>query len=213
MIATILENPAFFLLWFAAVAVALTVHEFSHAAMAVALGDETPRRAGRLTLNPLAHADILGTVMMLLAGFGWAKPVPFNPYNLKVQRWGSTLVALAGPFSNLAIVIVFGILNLLLVDSLGPANLLCVFLSFVVFASAGLMLFNVIPIPPLDGSKLLLGALSAPQYAQLRYNLETKGPFLLLLLILLDNIGGISIFGTIFGFPMAVIASVFRLVF
>lgn len=88
MISTILGNPAFFLLWFAAVAVAITVHEFSHAAMAVWLGDETPRRAGRLTLNPLAHADILGTVMMLVAGFGWAKPVPFNPYNLRIKRWG-----------------------------------------------------------------------------------------------------------------------------
>lgn len=213
MISTILSNPALFLLWFAAVAVAITVHEFSHAAMAVWLGDETPRRAGRLTLNPLAHADILGTVMMLLVGFGWAKPVPFNPYNLRVKRWGPTLVAIAGPLSNLATVIVFGLANLALIDRLGPDNLLSIFIAFVALASTGLMLFNFIPVPPLDGSKLLLGILSDPRYAKLRFDLETKGPFILLLLILLDNFAGLSIFGTLLGVPMALISAVFRLAF
>ncbi len=211
MISAILENPLLFLIWFAAVAVTLSVHEFSHAATAVALGDETPRRMGRFTLNPLAHADILGTLMMLFVGFGWAKPVPFNPYNLRIQRWGPTLVALAGPLSNLLLVIVCGIANLLLIGTIGSTNLLSVFLAFMVFASGGLFLFNLIPIPPLDGSKFLLAALAAPQHARTRLLLETRGPFLLLGLILLDNLFGISIFGRVFGGILGVVAAFFRL--
>jgi Zn-dependent protease len=211
MISTFLSSPFLFLIWFAAVAVTITVHEFSHAAMAVHLGDDTPERAGRLTLNPLAHADIIGTVMMLLVGFGWAKPVPFNPYNLRVKRWGPALVALAGPFSNLLLVIIFGLANLFAVSRLGPDNLLSIFLSMTAIASAGLLLFNIIPIPPLDGSKLLLSWLSGPEHAQLRYNLETKGPFFLLLILLLDNIAGISILGTLLGWPLALISAFFKL--
>ncbi len=211
MLQTILTSPALFLLWFAAVAVTLSVHEFSHAATAVALGDETPRRAGRFTLNPLAHADILGTVMMLLVGFGWAKPVPFNPHNLRITRWGPAVVALAGPFSNLALVILFGLASLLVGPRLGADNFLTIFLALMVLASTGLFLFNLIPIPPLDGSKLLLAALAAPEYARARELLETRGPFLLLALIILDNFLGVSIFGTLFGGAFSFVARIFQL--
>jgi Zn-dependent protease len=213
MIASLFSNPLLFVAWIAAIAVTLTVHEFSHAAVAVLLGDETPRRSGRLTLNPLAHADLLGTTMMLFVGFGWAKPVPFNPYNLRIQRWGATIVALAGPLSNLALVLVFGLLNLAIVSSLGATNLLSIFCSLIVIASAGLFLFNLIPIPPLDGSKFLLDALSDPQYARTRFLLETQGPLLLLGLIFLDRLTGISLFGTLFDGIIGFIARIFQIGF
>lgn len=104
-------------------------------------------------------------------------------------------------------------LNLALIGTLGPMNYLSIFIAFTVLASTGLMLFNFIPVPPLDGSKLLLGLLADPRYAKLRFDLETKGPFILLLLIVLDNFGGVSIFGTLFGLPMALISGIFRLSF
>lgn len=211
MLSGILNHPITFLLWFAAVAVTLSVHEFAHAAVAVALGDETPRRAGRFTLNPLAHADILGTLTFLFLGFGWAKPVPFNPHNLRVKRWGATIVALAGPASNLLLVLIFGVVNLVLVNRLGLTNLLTLFIIFMVTASAALFLFNLIPVPPLDGSKLLLAALSAPQHARTRFILETQGPFILLALIILDNLFGIAIFDRLIGGPIIAIARLFRL--
>ena len=213
MTSLILQNPTLFLLWLAAVALTLSVHEFAHAATAVTLGDETPRRAGRLTLNPLAHADPLGSLMMVIAGFGWAKPVPFNPYNLRAKQWGPSFVGLAGPLSNLLLVLVFGTLNLVLLPRFGPGNLLIVFISFMVLASTGLFLFNLIPIPPLDGSKVLLAFLASPQYARARFLLETRGPFLLLLLIILDNVLGVPIFGTLLGGPMAAVVRLFRLSF
>lgn len=210
MLSAIFSNPALFLLWFSAVAVTLSVHEFSHAATAVLLGDETPRRMGRLTLNPLAHADILGTLMMLFVGFGWAKPVPFNPYNLRFKKWGPSFVAFAGPFSNLLVVILAGIAHLFLRSFLGPDNLLVYFLLFLATASVGLFLFNLIPIPPLDGSKFLLDALSDQKYAKFRYLLETRGPFLLLMIIILENFTGISILGGLFGPVIDFVLRIFR---
>lgn len=210
MLSAIFSNPALFLLWFSAVAVTLSVHEFSHAAVAVLLGDDTPRRMGRLTLNPLAHADILGTIMMLFVGFGWAKPVPFNPHNLRFKKWGPSLVAFAGPCANLLMVIIAGVANLLLLPFLGPDNLLAVFLMFLATASVGLFLFNLIPIPPLDGSKFLLDAFSAQKYAKFRYLLETRGPFLLLALILIENFSGFSILSGLFGPVMSFALSIFH---
>ena len=203
------SHPTLFLLWFAAVAVTITAHEFAHAAAAVALGDETPRRMGRLTLNPLAHAHPLGTIMMHLVGFGWANPVPFNPYNLRVRRWGPSLVAVAGPAANLAFVILFGILHRSLVGTLPEDNLLMIFSSFLVVLSAGLLLFNLIPIPPLDGSKFLLAALAGPEHARTRMWLETQGPYLLIVLIILDNLAGIAIFDRLLGWPLLQIIRLF----
>ena len=93
-------QPSLFFAWIIAVLVAVTVHEFSHALVATLLGDRTPGDHGRLTFDPRAHVDMLGLFMLVLVGFGWGKPVPFNRHNLRFPRWGSTLVALAGPFSN-----------------------------------------------------------------------------------------------------------------
>jgi len=136
------------------------IHEFSHAWAAYISGDSTAKNEGRLTLNPIPHLDMWGTVIIPLFllffvnGFiGWAKPVPFNPYNLKNQKWGRTIVALAGPVSNLVIALIFGLLIRFSVFSF-----LVIPFSFIVYINIFLALFNLIPIPPLDGSKLLFDA-------------------------------------------------------
>ena len=101
------SQPVLFIAWIAAILVALSVHEFSHALAGTVLGDNTAKNMGRLTLNPLAHLDMIGTLMLLIVGFGWGKPVPFNPFNLKYPKWGPAIVALAGPFANLICVVIF----------------------------------------------------------------------------------------------------------
>lgn len=214
MVFSLFSNPIFFLVWTAAIILALSIHEFSHALIATLLGDQTAKQQGRLTLNPMAHVDPLGFLMLIVAGFGWGKPVPFNPYNLRIQRWGPTLVALGGPLSNLLSVIVFGTVLLFLRSNtnLGSENLLIIFLSLLILISAMLFLFNLLPIPPLDGSKFLFSILSSPKYDRVRYMLETRGPFILLALIILDNFLPISIFGSIFGGVLFFLAKTFGVV-
>jgi Zn-dependent protease len=180
-------NPLLFLVWIIAIVFALTIHEFFHALAGYLLGDKTAQRAGRLTINPIAHLDPVGFIMLMIVGIGWAKPVPFNPYNLKYQRWGPALVALAGPASNLASVFVLGLVTHgLLAAGLGINNLFIVLLVFTIFINAILLFFNIIPVPPLDGSKLLYAYLSSPKYTGLKIRLETQGPYLLLGLLLLN---------------------------
>ncbi len=174
---------------------ALSVHEASHALAAFALGDRTAQREQRLTLNPLAHIDWMGFLMLITVGFGWGKPVPFNPYNLKWQRVGPALVAAAGPTSNF----LFGTLAIFLFVFFStlypPGNLLLVFLFLLAIMNMLLGLFNLIPLPPLDGSKALLAALASPRHAQARQFLETRGPLILLALVFIDLFFGISVFG------------------
>lgn len=143
------------------------IHEYAHALMAYRLGDNTAKDMGRLTLNPFAHLDPLGTVMLPLiflflnvGFFGWAKPVPYNPYNLSDRKYGSLKVGLAGPGSNLVIALILG-LFIRFSGAYGiyggdPSGLFLQLLSFVVFTNIFLALFNLIPIPPLDGSKVLM---------------------------------------------------------
>lgn len=143
----------------------VVVHEVSHGFVANILGDRTARHAGRLTLNPLKHLDPMGSffipMLTYFAGgfiFGWAKPVPYNPYNLRDQKWGDAKVAAAGPFSNLLIALVFG---LILRFGAGlpiplPATEI---LQLIVYLNLVLAVFNLVPIPPLDGSKILFSAL------------------------------------------------------
>jgi len=144
---------------------ALTVHEFSHALAADALGDDTARKMGRLTLNPLAHLDIVGTLLMFIAGFGWAKPVPVNLYNLKKPRTGMIFIAAAGPLSNLLTALAAGGAIRFFAGS-GSEFFLShtgVFVGKLLFLlvvySVALAVFNLIPIPPLDGSRILYGIL------------------------------------------------------
>jgi Zn-dependent protease len=192
------QNPLYFVIWVVAILIALTFHEFSHALVANFLGDQTAKRMGRLSLNPLVHLDPIGFLALVLIGFGWGKPVPYNPYNLRYPKWGSTLVAAAGPVSNILMVIIFGLVLKLVYPFLPDGNLLVEFLVLLVELNLILCLFNLIPIPPLDGSKFLLSALAAPEHYKTRFFLETRGPLLLLGFILLDSLSGLNILSTIF---------------
>jgi Zn-dependent protease len=196
IISYLFQNPFLFFAWAGAILAAISIHEFSHAWMADVLGDPTAKREGRLTLNPLAHLDPMGTILLLLVGFGWGRPVPFNPYNLRNQRWGPAMVAGAGPASNLVMAVLFGIaLRTVLGIGLTPENLAVKFLGMLVFLNLILMAFNLIPVPPLDGSKVLFAVLHLSEEAKFR--LEHQGPFLLFMLIILDRFLPVSILGTV----------------
>ncbi|MFH1047294.1 MAG: site-2 protease family protein [Patescibacteria group bacterium] len=201
-------NFTFIIISLLALYVSLTVHEFSHALVAFIQGDTTAQRMGRLTLNPLAHIDPIGTVLVPILGamsgfplIGWAKPVPFNPYNLtKGGKWGSVYVALAGPAANFSLAIIFLLLLRVAVSVflLSYSNLLVMFLTMLVMINTVLGIFNLIPVPPLDGSKLLHALLDAPKYRNFLLTLETRGPMILMMLILVDFILPVSILGTVF---------------
>jgi Zn-dependent protease len=177
----------FFVFYFLIIIPSAIIHEYAHGWMANRLGDPTARYAGRLTLNPLAHIDWWGTILMpLLLYFGtggnflfaYAKPVPYNPYNLKDQKWGPALVGLAGPMSNLFLAMVFaGLLHLPINDTL--------FTLFYIIARANVMLmvFNLLPIPPLDGSKIFFAILPDSAW-RWRETLERYGFSILLIFIL-----------------------------
>lgn len=166
-------------------------HEVSHGYAAALLGDPTARLAGRLSLNPVKHIDPIGSVVVpflsyMLGGFifGWAKPVPYNPYNLKDQRWGPLVVAAAGPLMNIVIAIVFGLL-VRFATPLGIANDAFYSLAImIVFINVLLALFNLIPIPSLDGSKILSAFLPS-RYLSFMASLEQYSFFVVIIFILL----------------------------
>jgi Zn-dependent protease len=156
----LVSNPLAVLESVIIILVSLTVHEFGHSAMAIRLGDDTPRREGRLTLNPLAHVDIIGFLMLLIAGFGWAKPVRFNPQALKKPQRDEILIALAGPAANLLLAVLFGLASRGIYDlrytlTIPTAQVLFDIATQVAVINVSLMLFNLLPIPPLDGSHLV----------------------------------------------------------
>jgi Zn-dependent protease len=191
----------------AALLVSLSTHEYCHALVGYLLGDHTAKRAGRLTLNPAAHIDPVGTILVPLVGalsgfpvIGWAKPVPFNPYNLKHGKWGPVMVALAGPISNFLMAGIYLVLLRLAIFTFdfSQTNLLVLFLTLLVMVNVVLGIFNFIPVPPLDGSKLLHAFLSAPKYRNKLIWLETRGPLVLLLIIFGDYLLGLHILSRIF---------------
>ncbi len=169
----------------------VVIHEFAHGWVAFQLGDSTARHYGRLTLNPIKHLDPIGSVLVPLmififsggqAIFGWAKPVPFNPYNLRDQRYGEAKVAAAGPGANLLVAMVFGLALRFIDSSVLLSGGLVQILSLIVILNILLAVFNLIPIPPLDGSKILFSFL--PQSMnKLRFFLEHYGMFILLFFI------------------------------
>lgn len=167
------------------------IHEYAHGWAADQLGDPTARNAGRLTLNPKAHIDLWGTILMpvlllLFSGgsfmFAYARPVPYNPYNLSNRKWGPALVGAAGPFSNLLVALIFSLLIRFLPVGILPSAFFSL-LAIIVYANILLAVFNLVPIPPLDGSKVLF-ALIPDSAWQFKQTLERNG-FLILIIFLL----------------------------
>jgi len=159
-----------------ALIIALTVHEFAHALVADRLGDPTPRSQNRLSLNPLRHLDPLGTIMLIFAHFGWGKPVRIDPYNLQNPKRDELLIALAGPTSNLLLAILFSLL-------IRFFPFLISILTTFIFYNIALAVFNLLPIPPLDGSKIFINLLPQQQSLQWEEALNQYGPILLIILL------------------------------
>lgn len=169
--------------------VAITIHEFAHAWMANYLGDPTPRLQKRLTLNPLAHLDPIGTLVLFLTGFrfGWGKPVQFDPYNLENPKRDAALISVAGPISNLilaSILSLFFRLSIVETDPLSPVFLMSQVIRSVIFLNVGLAVFNLIPIHPLDGGKILVGLLPRDYAHEVDVFLQRYGIMVLIMLLL-----------------------------
>jgi len=172
---------------------ALSFHEFAHAWMASKCGDNTAARMGRLTLNPMAHLDIMGSMMILFVGFGWAKPVPVDPRNLKDPRKDMMKIAAAGPISNLLLAMVAGMVwRLLGGTGLFSNPVFSVLILYFTQINIALAVFNFIPVEPLDGSKIFSGYLEKIN-PQLAWKIQSYGPQVLFGLILFGYITGFSI--------------------
>lgn len=188
-----------------AILYALTIHEYFHGWTANKFGDSTARLQGRLTLNPLAHIDILGALCFVFANFGWGKPVPINPYNFKNPRRDNVLVSFAGPASNFVSAFLFGItFQLLRNATFIPINVSTNVLNLLlagIGVNLSLAFFNMIPLFPLDGSHILEGLLPYAM-AQKYKEIERYSPFILLGIIIMGNYAGISILSIILGPPI-----------
>lgn len=176
--------------WILAFVVAITIHETSHAWMADRLGDPTPRMMGRLSLNPIVHYDPIGTTILLVLvvlramgvpviPFGWAKPVRFDPYNLENPRRDAALISLAGPASNILTAAVLG----LILQFVTPFSALTIIIPPIIVLNIVLAVFNIVPIHPLDGGKILVGLLPAKDAHQVDMFLRRYGMLMLFLLI------------------------------
>jgi Zn-dependent protease len=176
----------------------LTFHEVAHGWIAEKFGDPTARQAGRLTLNPMAHLDPLGTLMLVFAGFGWARPVPVNALNFRNPRRDMLWVALAGPATNLLFAFALGLIFQILMrtqfeQQLWGSSILTLVVLMGVQINVILAIFNLIPLPPLDGSRILAGLL--PESWTSGYEeFERYGPWALLGLIILGNFAGVPVF-------------------
>ncbi len=205
MLGTLFNNPLSFLFSIVGLIVAITIHEFAHAYAAEHLGDPTPRLMGRLTLNPLAHLDPLGTLMLLLVRFGWGKPVQFDPFNLRNPRRDSAIISLAGPVSNLILALACSVLlqilfsyRLLLISYSFIGLLAYLFIGLlqpVIIFNVVLAMFNLVPIHPLDGFKIV-GGMLPEEYSRQWQELEPYG-MLFLLFLIFPFFGGTSPISTL----------------
>jgi Zn-dependent protease len=202
--------PARLLAVAAIIFIAFPVHEYAHAAMAVYLGDNTPKWQRRDTLNPMAHLDVVGAVLVLFTGFGWAKPVQWNPRNTRTDvRTATILVAAAGPVSNLLLALIAKFIVLLL-----PAGILAAAISWFAYINVALFVFNLIPIPPLDGSHILFAVANVG--FQVRNTLMQYGTLFLLVIIFFGGwILGMLISGVdaVLSLPIWALARLFGLLF
>jgi len=208
LISLLFSAPILFFAIFIALVISITFHEFCHVLAARLQGDQTGERMGRLTLNPLAHLDPWGTLALLFIGFGWGKPAPYNPYNLKNQKYGPALVALAGPASNLLLIIVFGVILKFLYPIFGQMSYLTIFLQALVGFNGVLMVFNLIPIPPLDGSHLLHLAVDRRWPSVSRF-MDIYGPQILLGLVVMSWLFNIPVFSYVIDPILALINRIF----
>ncbi len=189
-----MENATQFIFQIAILIFSVVIHEVSHGYAALMLGDHTAEHEGRLTLNPIKHIDPFGSILLpvlsyMLGGFvfGWAKPVPYNPYNLRNKKWGPAIVGAAGPAANISLAIIFGLMvRFIPVAGADPAAQFAANFASIAAAIALLNLvlaiFNLVPIPPLDGSKLLFAFLPY-RWRGVQHMLEQYGFFFLLLFI------------------------------
>ncbi|MDH4223425.1 MAG: site-2 protease family protein [candidate division Zixibacteria bacterium] len=183
---------------------AITVHEYSHGWMAYRKGDPTAKLAGRLTLNPISHIDIVGLLLLYFYGFGWAKPVPINPNNFKNPRKDELWVSLAGPASNMLLAFALGLLFRIIYSPYSftsePSSYQLIILMLVKGIQLNLVLtvFNLLPVKPLDGSHILAGLLP-PQYNNQLTQIQRFAPYVLLGIIFLDYFLNIGILWSIFG--------------
>jgi Zn-dependent protease len=193
---------------------ALCFHEFSHALTANRLGDPTAAAQGRLTLNPLRHLDPMGTLLLFFAGFGWARPVPVNPLNLRNPRRDMLWIAAAGPASNLAVALLSGLLLRAVVPILGGTGSLGGYATSMLIYSLQINLvlavFNLIPLPPLDGAAVVRGLLPLAQVGAWS-RIESVGPIFLLVLVGSRFILGFSLLSLIIGPPIRALSSLFTL--
>ncbi len=175
----LLTNPILFLVAGIGLVISITIHEFAHAWVADRLGDPTPRYQGRITLNPLAHLDPLGTVALLLVGFGWGKPVQFDPYNLKNPLQDAAKIALAGPASNILLALVLSFF----ISLTQTSSVIDAVLQAILYINIVLAVFNLVPIHPLDGGKILIAVLPRETALEFDSFMHRYGNVLLLLLI------------------------------
>ena len=181
MINLLFQNPIVFFLVAGALIISISIHEFSHAFAAYKLGDLTAKNLGRMTLNPKSHLDPVGTIFLIFVGFGWGRPVPFNPYNLKNPKRDAAIISLAGPLSNFILAVILSVI----IRFVGNIDLLAVFLYMVILFNLMLGFFNIIPLGPLDGNKIVYGILPnklAVQWVEF----QKYGMYILLFLILFN---------------------------
>lgn len=187
---------------------ALSLHEFAHGYAAYKMGDSTAKLDGRLSINPLHHLDPIGALCLLLFRFGWAKPVPVNPYNFRNHKAGIIVVSLAGVVMNFLVALVFAFIQVIMLRYL-PLNNLTQFLrdivTYTISMNIGLMCFNLIPIPPLDGSKVLLEFLPY-RFRQAFYNLERYASIILMVALLTNALS--PVLTRMYGFVYNIIYSV-----
>ncbi len=197
MLQYLFSNPSFLFGWIIALIIGLSIHEFAHAFIAHKLGDDTAKNAGRVTLNPLAHMDPIGTLMIFMAGFGWGKPVPVNPYQLKHGKWGHAIVSIAGPASNILTAAVFAMsFRIMIAADISAPTVIVQMLQAIIELNLILAVFNLIPIPPLDGSKIL-AAIVPNALGNIIEEIEKIGPFVLLGIIIFTIVLNIPLFSRI----------------
>ncbi|MCF7918334.1 MAG: site-2 protease family protein [Candidatus Cloacimonetes bacterium] len=189
----------------------LTIHEYSHGRVAYLLGDDTAKRAGRLTLNPISHIDPIGLLMLFVVHIGWAKPVPINPHNFKNYKRDTALTAAAGPVSNFLMAILLSIIFALARNSFpnqylmnGLQSFIISFLFYGILINLALGIFNLIPIPPMDGSKILGGFLTDEQYYKYTAK-EHQGAMILMLIFAVDYFLHLGIIGRIIRVPLSLL--------